>query len=275
MLPKYQRTKLELSDGGLMPLVTTGQGRIRVVTIPGAGDGLSTVYESARSLAWFYRRRAPHQRMHVVSRREGFGAQHGIADHATDYIEALERLQLGSVILECNSAGGPIGQQIAARRPDLVSGLVLASTAHRLDAGATGVVEAWLQMIANAKWAEFAWDTTVKTYRAADRLSWASSLVKPILGRIVRPSDPQRITHLLRGLLEFDNSSVLSRIACPTLVFGGDRDPIFATDLQRELADGITGATFVQASGHLHGADLESDRYPVEFNRLIAAAGSG
>lgn len=272
MLPQHRKTKITLADGGIMPAVTLGDGPTPVVTIPGAGDGLSTVYDSARNLAWFYRRRARHQRMYLLSRREGFSAAHGIAEHADDYIEALETLRLGPVILECNSAGGPIGQQIAARRPDLVGALVLASTAHRLDANAAAVIEGWLKMVTESRWGDFGWDTTVKTYRAASRLAMVGAVLKPMFGSIIRPSDPQRIANLLRGLLGFDNSGTLEQINCPTLVFGGTRDPIFTPELQHQMAESITDCRFVQATGHLHGADLESDQYPPEVVDLIMRA---
>lgn len=270
LLPRFQKTKISLSHGALVPIVELGYGNTPVVTIPGAGDGLSTVHESAQAMAWFYRRRAPHQRMHIISRREDIPAGHSIEDHARDYIEAVDQLRCGPVILECNSAGGPIGQQIAAQRPDLVRGLVLASTGHRVDATATGVFESWLTMIDHGKWADFGWDTTVKTYRSVARLHWSEPLLKPALGLMSRPKSPQRMRHLLQGLLGVDNSSVLERIECPTLVFGGTRDPIFGTELQRQMAAGINDSTLVQAPGYLHGADLESPDYAKAVVKLIS-----
>lgn len=265
----YSRFTLSLSNGAVMPVVKLGDGETPVVTIPGAGDGLATVYDSARRLAWFYRDRAPHQTMHLVSRRENIPADHSIEDHARDYMEALDRLRLTSVILECNSAGGLIGHQIAAQRPDLVRALVLASTAHRLDARATAVVESWLKMIEDRRWADLGWDSTVKTYRRAKQLRWAAPLLRPALGLMSRPKDTQRLEHLLRGLLGVDHTSILQRIESPTLVFGGTRDPIFSGELQRQMADGIRHCRFVQAPGHLHGADLESPLYATSVAQLI------
>lgn len=267
--PSYERAKLSLSNGALMPVVELGSGQTPVVAIPGAGDGITTSYESAWGLAWFYRSRGPHQKMHVVSRREHIPPGYSVADHARDYIETLDQLRLGPVILECNSAGGPIGQQIAAERPDLVRALVLASSAHRMDATATEVIESWLKMVANGKWSDFGWDTTVKTYRSVGRLRWAAPLLKPALGLVSRPKNPHRIRHLLQGLLGVDNSSVLAGISCPTLVFGGTKDPIFDSELQRQMAAKIPHSRFVQAPGYLHGADLESPDYAEAVVQLI------
>lgn len=275
MPSSYSRSKLSLRGGAVMPVVEMGYGKTSVVAIPGAGDGLSTVYESARRLSWFYRRRAPHHKIHFVSRREDIPADHSIEHHVRDYVEVLDQLRLKSVILECNSAGGLIGQQIAAQRPDLVRALVLASTAHRLDATATSVIESWLRMIEDRRWADIGWDSTVKTYRSAERLRWAAPLLRPVLGVMSRPKDPRRLKHLLRGLLAADNTSILEHIDCPTLVFGGARDPIFNGELQREMADGIRNSRFVQVPGYLHGADLESPLYARFVAQLIDDTSAG
>ncbi|SDS10453.1 Pimeloyl-ACP methyl ester carboxylesterase [Brevibacterium sandarakinum] len=267
--PTFDKTKLKLSNGSLMPIVQLGCGPTPVVTIPGAGDGITTAYEAAQSMAWFYRRRAPHQHMHIISRREDIPVDYDIADHAHDYIEALDQLRLGPVILECNSAGGPIGQTIAAHRPDLVRALVLASTAHKVDADAAAVIESWLSLIGEGRWAEFGWDITVKTYRSAERFRWAAPALKPILGAVSRPENADRLQRILQGILEVDNSGILDAIDCPTLVFGGTRDPVFDSELQRQMAQGIPQARFVQAKNYLHGADLESPDYPKAVVELI------
>ncbi|GAA1853352.1 alpha/beta fold hydrolase [Brevibacterium marinum] len=272
MLPSFDRTKLRLSNGALMPIVTIGHGRTPVVYIPGAGDGLSTAYDAAWNMAWFFRSRTPRQRLHIISRREDIPGRYDIADHARDYSETLDRLRFGPVVLECNSAGGPIGQLIAAHRPDLVRALVLASTAPRIDARAHEVFTSWLTMVDSGQWAELTWDTTVRTYRSALRAQWAGPLLKPILGALSRPKNPERFKRLLEGLLSVDNSSVLEDISCPTLVFGGTRDPIFASGLQQQMAAAISHARYVGAPGLLHGADLESPAYPAAMNELIAAS---
>lgn len=258
---KYHRSKLRTRDDAMMPVLELGRGPRSVVMIPGAGDGLTTVYDSARRLSWFYRRRAPHFKMHIISRRDNIPSDHSIEDHARDYIEAIDQLGLRSIVLECNSAGGFIGQQIAVQRPDLVDSLILASTAHRIDDRATAIIKSWLRMAEDRRWAELGWDSTLKTYRMAERFRWAGPLMKPALALSFRPKDPNRTVHLLRGLLGVDNTEILDQISSPTLVFGGSQDPIFSSALQRQMADRIPDCWFVEAEGYLHGADLESPLY--------------
>lgn len=275
MFPPYRKTHLKLSNQALMPVLELGHGQTSVVIIRGADDGIRSAREFARGWAWLYRHRARGQTIHLISRREDIPAGYSIEDHTRDYIEALDRLQLGPVILECNSAGGFTGPQIAAQRPELVHALVLACTAHRMDAAATETVGQWLKMIDGIRWSDFAWDAAEKISRRAAGARWAAPLLKPIFGLLVRPKNPDRIRHLLQGVLGADNSAIFKDIACPTLVFGGTEDPIFDIRLQHEMAAAIPGSRFVSAEGYLHAADFESPDYVRALDQLIADIGPG
>ncbi|MCR8670487.1 alpha/beta fold hydrolase [Agrococcus sp. HG114] len=267
---RWRRTRVPLPDGASMPMVVLGDGT-PVVYLPGAGDGLSTVYDAAPGIAWTFRARSHRHRMHVLSRREPIPEGHGVAGHARDVIAAIERLGIGPVVLECNSAGGPVGQLVAARRPDLVRALVLASTGHRVDGAAAERIERWLEMVRGRRWAEFAWDTAQVTYRWPGRFAWARWMVAPPLGSLSRPRDPDRIERILSELLGIDHTQELGGIRCPTLVFAGALDPLFPPEVQREMAALIPRARLVLAPGLLHGADLESREYAPAVDDLIAA----
>lgn len=65
---------------------------------------------------------------------------------------------------------------------------------------------------------------------------------------------------------KFDREHVLADIAVPTLVIGGEHDPLTPPDLTRAIAAKIPGAQYhlIYDVGHL--GNLEN---PVEFNRLL------
>ena len=65
---------------------------------------------------------------------------------------------------------------------------------------------------------------------------------------------------------QFDREHVLAEIAVPTLVIGGEFDPLTPPDMTRKIADDIDGAEYhlIYDVGHL--GNLEN---PVEFNRLL------
>lgn len=78
------------------------------------------VTDSAPHLAWLHRRRARTQRLLLLSRRHPLPDGYQVAQYAADFFWALDRLGCGAAVLECNSAGGPIGQYMAAARPGRV-----------------------------------------------------------------------------------------------------------------------------------------------------------
>lgn len=75
------------------------------------------------------------------------------------------------------------------------------------------------------------------------------------------PKHPERIKNLLNVLLDFDNSGILPRIACPTLVSGGEDDRVVPAEIQREMAGLIPGAELQLYPGYGHGNDQENPAY--------------
>ena len=277
LLPSYQSGSIQLTDGAVMPYVRVGTGERRLVMVPGAGDGLQTVKDAAAQLAWTYRHRAQGYTTLFVSRRIPLPQGHAVEQHAQDYLETLDQLGWDEFLLECNSAGGPIGQVIAATSPGRVQGLVLGSTAHRFDDdGAARVIKQWLQWLKTDRMGEFTWDTMVKTYRLAGRVNWLKPLAVPLLGVLARPRyGKERIINLLEELLQRDTSEYLQQINCPTMIFAGAQDPILGPELQAEMAALIQNSELYLVDGYLHGADLESPEYLTHQSSACPCTRSG
>lgn len=251
----FRRGTLPLAHGVGMDWLHIGRGVRKMVIIPGAGDGLWTVRQSALHLAWRYRRRFWSHQLLILSRREPIQTGFGVQDYATDCLSALDRLNWGPSIWECISAGGPIGQAVAQRRPDLVSGLVLASTTHRVDERLRLVLERWRRLVHARRWADLYWDIAALNRRPETVARYRS--LKPLLRAVPPPRNPQRFVELLDGLLKLDNGPILSEIACPTLVIGGTEDRIISADLQREMANMIPNSRLVLYDGYGHAAPFE------------------
>src|SRR5690625_3344323 len=259
LLPSYQSGTIQLTDGAVMPYVLVGTGERRLVMVPGAGDDLQTVKDAAAQLAWTYRHRAQGYTTLFVSRRIPLPQGHAVEQHAQDYLERLDQLGWDEFLLECNSAGGPIGQVIAATSPGRVQGLVLGSTAHRFDDGAARVIRQWLQWLKTDRMGEFTWDTMVMTYRLAGRVNWLKPLAVPLLGVLARPRyGKERIINLLEELLQRDTSEYLQQTNCSTIIFAGAQAPILGPELQAEMAALIQTTDLFLVHGYLHGAVLDS-----------------
>ena len=115
-MPGYRKGCLRLPDGDRIPYLTLGDGPVSVIYIPGAGDGLSTITDAALRLAFYFRKRLSSYRMLLLSRRQPIPRSFTIEQHADDCLWAVERLGWEPLVVECNSAGGPIGQWIAPKR---------------------------------------------------------------------------------------------------------------------------------------------------------------
>jgi pimeloyl-ACP methyl ester carboxylesterase len=247
-------------DGAVMHYLTLGTGAIPIAVIPGAGDGLNTLDKAATRLALYFARRRQRYRLLILSRRQPIPAQFGMERHADDMLAVMRHLNWGPCVLECNSAGGPIGQHIAVCAPEQVRGLILSCTLHRSNPGTNAVVERWLEMIARRRWAEFGWSSIELTFRPST-VRWYR-LFRPLLPWLSPPPrDPTRITHTLKALLDFDNRPLLPAIACPTLVTGGAEDRIIPAEIQREMAELIPTSQLILASGYGHGNDQENPAY--------------
>ncbi|MGE3272734.1 MAG: alpha/beta fold hydrolase [Chloroflexota bacterium] len=257
--PRHPQTirsgALRLAHGAEIEWLQFGRGALRTVVIPGAGDGLWTVRQWLPLFAWRYRRRYRTHRLLIMGRREPIPERFGIAAHAEDYLDAVERLAWGPAVWECISAGGPIGQCAAIRRPDMVRGLVLASTMHRSDAVLRSVLQAWRELTEQRRWGELYWSIAAlnRQPETVRRLRW----LRPLLRLTPIRANAQRFVRLLDELLHFDNSAVLAEIACPTLVIGGEADRIVSADLQREMAALIPNSRLVLYPCYGHAAPLE------------------
>lgn len=223
--------------------------------------------DAAWRLAWFFRRRARTQHVLVLSRRQPIPIGYTVEQHAEDYMLALVRLGQTPTVVECNSAGGPIGQWLAVKRPDLVRGLILSSTLHRTVERSRAVLLYWRQLAVEGRWAELQWSSIAYTFRPPTVRRYRP--LRPWLRLISRPRDPQRLVRIFDGLVDLDNSRLLPRIACPTLVIGGADDRVVPADVQREMAGLIPGSQLMLYPGYGHGNDQENPDYAIQVTRFI------
>lgn len=254
-----RRGDLRLTDGSRMDWLRIGNGPLPVVVVPGAADGLWTVRQTALLLAWRHRHRFRTHRLLILGRREPMPSGFGVERLADDYLHAVERLRWGASTWECTSAGGPIGQWAAARRPDLVRGLILVSTMSRPNQTLLEVLETWRNLTHARRWTDLYW-SMIELNRRPSALARFTPL-RPLVRMIPRPRNPQRFVRLLDGLVSVDTRPILPAIACPTLVIGGEADRIVSAELQRELASLIPNSRLVLYKGYGHAASVEHPDY--------------
>jgi pimeloyl-ACP methyl ester carboxylesterase len=270
-LPPFQTGLLAGPDGAAKPYVTMGAGPVPMVVVPGAADGLRTCVDVAVYLAWFYRHRLEKYRLLILSRRDPIPPDFGVERHADDMIETVERLGWGPAVWECLSAGTPIGQWAAAKRPDLVRGLILASGYAHVSGRLRKVLEQWLTMAQHPSHDD-AWSIFEPKYRPPPDV--VAGIDPALLAAISAPRGSERMVRLLQPLLDLDQRSLLPRIDSPTLVVGGEKDRTVPPATQREMAAGIPNCRVELFTGYGHFNDMENPAYQPLVDEFTSNSGS-
>ena len=187
---------------------------------------------------------------------------YSIADHVGDLAALLDELAIEGAIVCGISVGGLIAEGLCASRPELVSGLVLCDTAHKI-----GTAELWTTRIAAIEKGGIA--------------AIAEAVLERWFSRELRENDPVALAGwramLTRtppagylgtcaALRDADFTEQAKTIAVPTLCLVGAEDGATPPALVRELAELIPGARYEVIEGAAHLPCIER---PVALARLI------
>ncbi len=261
-----------------------GAGPVDVVLVPGFVSHVEIAWEEPM-LARFLTRLSGFARVIFFDKRgTGLSDRAPMASfldlerRAEDVIAVMDAVGSREAILYAWSEGGPLSILFAARRPDRVSGLILAGTTARFVAepGYPGVDP-----------------SLIEAFIATCEEDWgngtAFEFFAPSLGDDQRMrrwwaryqrfcSSPGMVASSLRMHLEFDGRPLLEQIKAPTLVLHHRDDLIIPFECGRYLAEHIPGATLCELDGmdHLYWiGDQDSVLGPVMafVERLAGASG--
>ncbi|WP_048649284.1 3-oxoadipate enol-lactonase [Nitratireductor soli] len=174
---------------------------------------------------------------------------YALTDHVDDLAALLDHLGVARAAIVGLSVGGMIAQGLAARRPDLVSALVLCDTAHKI-----GTDDLWNSRIEAVNTEGIAaiadgilqrWFTPA--YRSPDNAGFIGYTA--MLTRT--PVDGYAGT--CAALRDAELTEATRALTIPALCVVGDQDGSTPPDLVRELAALIDGARFeiIDDAGHL------------------------
>lgn len=176
-------------------------------------------------------------------------APYSMDDHVGDLEGLLDHLKVKNAIICGLSVGGLIAQGLYAKRPDLVSALVLCDTAHKI-----GTTESWNSRIAAVEKDGIASiaDGVLKLWftpefhekRSTDLIGYRNMLVRqPLAG----------YAGTCAALRDADYTEAAKAISVPTLCVVGDQDGSTPPALVRSMADLIPGSRFkiIDGAGHI------------------------
>lgn len=186
-----------------------------------------------------------------------------LEDHVGDLEVLLAHLGVTRTAVVGLSVGGLIAQGLAAKRPDLVTSLVLCDTAHRI-----GTDELWNQRIAAVN------DEGIAALADGVMQRWFTPAYR-------RPDNPDFTGYtamLVRttvdgyagtcaALRDADLTESTRALKLPVLCLVGDQDGATPPELVRSTADLIEGARFKIIDGAGHIPNVEQ---PETTTRLIA-----
>jgi len=185
---------------------------------------------------------------------------------AQSCIALIEALNCGDVALVGHSMGGMVAQEVMARRPELVSKLVLCGTSPSF-----GKPDGDWQR-------EFIAQRTAPLDAGKSMAELAQVLVPQMVGPGSLPEGVRLATHCmslvpastyrraLEALVTFDRRANLPLIQVPTLVVAGEHDRNAPPKVMKKMADAIARSTYLEMRGIGHLQNLES---PDDFDRLL------
>ena len=185
---------------------------------------------------------------------------------AASCIALIESLKCGDVTLVGHSMGGMVAQEVVARRPELVSKLVLAGTSPSFgkpdgDWQRGFIAERTAPLDAGLTMAELA-AQLVPAMTGPAALPEGLKLAMHCMG-LVNPSTYRRA---LEALVTFDRRANLPNIAVPTLLIAGEHDRNAPPAVMKKMAGSVPGSTYIELAGVGHLQNLEA---PDDFDGLV------
>lgn len=246
------------SDGVRIAYATTGQGP-PIVYVLGWGTHIESGFDSALYDAAGLLPMSSAHHLFVRYDGRGFGlSDRDVTDFSLDArvrdIEAVvDALKLDRFAIYAVSAGGPAGIAYAARRPERVTRLVLASSQASF---------AWAPSEARDRFTrvlglfETDWETPIVTNIMAELLEPdLDDVGRRVLGEFLRRSGSGRsVASFLHAHSGIDVSAEARQISIPTLVIHARDDRVVGIEAGRTLAALIPNARFeVVEGGHSDG----------------------
>ncbi len=172
----------------------------------------------------------------------------------------------GGLILLGHSMGGMVAQEVVARRPDLVSRLILCGTSPSFgkpdgDWQRDFIASRTAPLDAGQTMAELA-ATLVPQMIGPGSLPEGVTLASHCMAQV----HPATYRRALQALVTFDRRASLASIHVPTLLVAGEHDRNAPPAVMQKMAEKIARSRYAEMHGIGHLQNLEA---PEEFDALV------
>ncbi|MGI9493408.1 MAG: alpha/beta fold hydrolase, partial [Geminicoccaceae bacterium] len=180
-------------------------------------------------------------------------APYSIEDHRADLTELLDGLGVRQAIVVGLSVGGMIGQSLAGARPDLVKGLVLADTAHKI--GPPEIWETRIEAIGKGGIVALA-DAILERWFSADFRRNRSEELEVWRAMLCR-TPVEGYLGTCHAIRDADLTDVAKALTLPVVCVVGSEDGATTPALVKSTAD-LIGADFIEIAGAGHLPCIEA-----------------
>lgn len=248
-----------------MYYVSFGNGKKKLVVLPGLSDGLTTVKGKAWLLASPYKQFFKDFTVYMFSRINKMPEGYTIPNMADDQVQAMISLGIDKAHVMGVSQGGMIAQYIAINHPERVEKLILVVTAPNANKEVNDAVTSWIDMANQGNHKALMTDTAERMY--SEKYLQKNRKYFPLLAKLTKPSNYDRFLKNAHAILQFDARKELSKINCSTLIIAGSDDHTVGNNAASELHSGIGNSELFIYNGLGHGAFEEAkDFYEIVFD---------
>ena len=188
-------------------------------------------------------------------------------DLAADTLQLMDHLGVAQAHVVGRSMGGAVAQHMALAAPQRVLSLALCASFARLDPLGRRVLLNMREALEwRMSWADHARHSVQNFVSAAffnEQPGQVAAIERLIGGETRLPACYSRQNEACQA---HDTLADLPRIHAPTLVMGGDSDPICSPTATRWLSQGLPNSTTEMFAGASHFFLMEQ---PARFNRLL------
>ena len=251
-----------------MSYVSFGSGNKVLILLPGLSDGMITVKGKALLLAAPYKLFFKDYTVFMFSRKDELPESYSIREMADDQAEAMRKLRIEKASVVGVSEGGMIAQYLAIAHANLVEKLIIAVSAPDANEIVHSAVSSWIEYAKQGDHKNLMIDTAEKSYSEKYLKKYRKSY--PVIGWIGKPQNYHRFLVNANAILNFDCVDELNKIACPTLIIGGEADKIVGRDASYKMHESIKGSELYMYEKYGHAAYEEADDfYKRVFDFLI------
>jgi pimeloyl-ACP methyl ester carboxylesterase len=224
------------TDTFSMKYASFGEGERNLVIIPGLS--LRPVTPFAFAIESAYDIFKKDYTVYLLDRRDNAPDDYESADMARDTYYALNKLGVDKAYFMGASQGGAMALVLALMHPEMVEGLVIASSSGYVNEMSKNVLNDWLDKTAKRDAVALSTSMVDVVYSKNTLAKSRDSFIKSFAD--LTEEEFIQFRNLCQHFDSYDVRDRLSEIKCPTLIIGCEGDMVFGADASREMYHGIS-----------------------------------